>query len=227
MDEYTRQPVHDSDSIRLLVLTPGAGDDPIQCRLKSAPIARYRYEALSYTWGPPEPRADIRCGSNMLRVTQNCYDALVHLRDPAHSRVLWIDAIYINQKSLSERNRQVKLMDQIYSQADKVLVWLGTGSEKTDAAIECIHKLESDNLRKERSRRRRDEGRAVHHSKTNLSQKATMKGASDDCRIRTMLNPSQFSATQAYSIAFIRSSKTTTFLECGQFKRSLYLTSVF
>jgi hypothetical protein len=54
-----------------------------------------------------------------------------------------------------------------------------------------------------------------------------MKGASDDCRIWAILKASQFSATQAYSIAFIHSSKTTTSLECGQSKRSLYLTPVF
>lgn len=41
----------------------------------------------------------------------------------------WIDALCINQQDTAERNHQVLLMSEVYSLADKVLVWLG------DAAI--------------------------------------------------------------------------------------------
>jgi hypothetical protein len=41
---------------------------------------------------------------------------------------LWIDAICIDQKSPRERTHQVNLMGQIYSEANLVRVWLGTGS---------------------------------------------------------------------------------------------------
>ncbi|KAL8346766.1 hypothetical protein RB598_000588 [Gaeumannomyces tritici] len=36
---------------------------------------------------------------------------------------LWIDAICINQSSLTERSEQVPRMDDIYSKASKVIVW--------------------------------------------------------------------------------------------------------
>ncbi|KAJ4313527.1 protein phosphatase regulator [Neodidymelliopsis sp. IMI 364377] len=37
----------------------------------------------------------------------------------------WIDAICINQASFEERNHQVKLMRQVYSNAQSVSIWLG------------------------------------------------------------------------------------------------------
>ena len=102
---------------------------------------RHKYEALSYTWGSPEQTVEIHCGPNQVHVAQNCYDALVHLRDPEILRKLWIYAICIDQNSLDERNHQVKLMDQVYSNAKRVLVWLDNGSCETDASIEYIKRF--------------------------------------------------------------------------------------
>lgn len=39
--------------------------------------------------------------------------------------LLWVDALCINQADISERNNQVKLMKEVYSQAERVIVWLG------------------------------------------------------------------------------------------------------
>jgi hypothetical protein len=58
-------------------------------------------------------------------IRQNLWLALVNLRDHRQERVLWIDAICINQMDLDERNHQVKLMAYIFSRAQEVLVWLG------------------------------------------------------------------------------------------------------
>jgi hypothetical protein len=45
-------------------------------------------------------------------------------------RVLWIDALCINQDDDAERVHQVGIMGSIYRQARQVLVWLGTPDEK-------------------------------------------------------------------------------------------------
>jgi hypothetical protein len=69
----------------------------------------------------------------------NLYDALYDLRpDGNRPRMLWADAICIDQRNLEERKRQVGLMDYIYTRASTVLIWLGCGAaevEKTFAEI--------------------------------------------------------------------------------------------
>jgi hypothetical protein len=54
-------------------------------------------------------------------------------------RVLWIDAICINQSSLSERSDQVALMSTIYSRASQNLVYLGEDNTAVaERAIENV-----------------------------------------------------------------------------------------
>ena len=45
------------------------------------------------------------------------------------ARLLWADAICIDQSNLRERGEQVQLMRSIYQQAKEVLVWLGPEDE--------------------------------------------------------------------------------------------------
>lgn len=51
---------------------------------------------------------------------------------------LWADSICINQKDVEEKTRQVNMMGEIYSLADTIFLWLGLGSESTDAAMNFI-----------------------------------------------------------------------------------------
>jgi hypothetical protein len=51
------------------------------------------------------------------------------LRSPSHSRVLWIDAICINQNDDDEKSHQVGMMRKIYKACQKCTVWLGEGPE--------------------------------------------------------------------------------------------------
>jgi hypothetical protein len=97
------------------------------------------FEALSYTWALPlrganEPNAGeepASCGSQheielygqSLLISQNLYDAIGRLNGLAS--LMWIDAICINQTDPAERASQVLLMDEIYSKASRVIVWLG------------------------------------------------------------------------------------------------------
>jgi hypothetical protein len=84
------------------------------------------FEALSYTWGkarpPPATEQNIVLNSQIFPVFENLFAALQRLRHLSKARVLWIDAICINQKDIQERQEQVLLMRQIYEQAQQVVV---------------------------------------------------------------------------------------------------------
>ena len=88
------------------------------------PIA---YTALSYTWGNLEKVKSIEVGGKRLKITQNLFGFLYSWDTSKLERpsLFWIDAICINQTNLIERNYQVGLIKKIYTQAAKVLVWLG------------------------------------------------------------------------------------------------------
>jgi hypothetical protein len=53
-------------------------------------------------------------------------------------RVLWIDAICIDQTNQKEKEYQIQFMAQIYSQATHVIVWLGETAESSELALEEI-----------------------------------------------------------------------------------------
>jgi Heterokaryon incompatibility protein (HET) len=78
-----------------------------------------------------------------LSITANLAEALKYLRNSTAARLLWIDAICINQQDLEERGRQVRLMAKIYSRARRVILWVGPKSEDSDLAVDCISKIAS------------------------------------------------------------------------------------
>jgi len=98
------------------------------------------YEALSYTWGNNNQTEQLIIGDDNLAITSNLDLALRRLRLTHEPRVLWVDAICINQSDVPEKNIQVPLMREIYEFASKTVVWFG---EKNDAqvAFEFIKEL--------------------------------------------------------------------------------------
>ncbi|KAK1752747.1 heterokaryon incompatibility protein-domain-containing protein [Echria macrotheca] len=111
---------------RLLRLLPGNELDPIKCELFHAKIdGNYDYDALSYCWGPPTIRSTVLCDGIPVSVTANLAAALSSFRLGDTQRVLWVDAICINQEDLHEKEHQVPLMGWIYRNASTVRIWLG------------------------------------------------------------------------------------------------------
>jgi hypothetical protein len=49
-----------------------------------------------------------------------------------------VDAICINQQNIPERNFQVQLMKEVYSNAERVLIWLGECEDESDLAMDLI-----------------------------------------------------------------------------------------
>jgi hypothetical protein len=130
---FQHQLLKNTDSIRVLYLQPDQFDDDIKVELTEVSLTNPpSYEALSYVWGSPTVNNPISCHGKDLLVTVNCIAALRRLRNKKKRRVLWIDAICIDQSSMNERNRQVKLMGDVYSKARRVILWLGEDSTFSD-----------------------------------------------------------------------------------------------
>jgi hypothetical protein len=77
----------------------------------------------------------------VINITHNLHAALQQFRLPNAERVLWADAICINQTDIDEKSTQVPLMKDIYSGASAVLVWLGSGSPKLERALDALGQL--------------------------------------------------------------------------------------
>jgi hypothetical protein len=115
------------DSIRLLELLPGLKGSPLKCNIIIAQLGdNPTYEALSYAWGDPTRLYLIQEMSTdtVLNIATNIHEALQAIREEQKPRILWADAICIDQSNTVERGSQVALMGQIYSDAQRVAVWL-------------------------------------------------------------------------------------------------------
>lgn len=107
------------------------------------------YEALSYTWGRPDPQFYISCNGLRMGVAENLWHALHRIRHTEQTRILWIDAICINQDDIEERNHQVTMMKEIYSRASNVIVWLGEASKDSSDAVSLIKSITTNDTLKE------------------------------------------------------------------------------
>lgn len=135
-----------SNQIRLLTLSPSRErSSPIVCFTKIHPRSPQdtffcRYEALSYAWGDA---ADVSLNPIVFNgqsryISSNLEAALRVLRYQHSPRILWVDALCINQTDLVEKNVQVGQMHSIYAFASRVVVWLGPGSEDSDLAMSFL-----------------------------------------------------------------------------------------
>jgi hypothetical protein len=118
--------------IRLLLLFPATTfDEKIQCGIFKASLndlaSAAPYYALSYVWGTSTGKLPIYLNRNHYQVTTNLESALRHLRHLKY-KLLWVDALCINQKDLDERESQIRYMKQIYTKSKQTLVWLGASS---------------------------------------------------------------------------------------------------
>ncbi|KAI0150179.1 heterokaryon incompatibility protein-domain-containing protein [Xylariaceae sp. FL1272] len=128
--------------IRMITLHPGDLDDPISCELSVEPLNDLPpFEALSYSWGDPELRTPIIVSGQAFKVTVNLATALHYLRYPDRPRLLWVDAICIDQRNAQEINVQVRHMVDIYGRAAGVLAWLGPDSGFAGPAFEILRTI--------------------------------------------------------------------------------------
>lgn len=89
--------------IRLLHVPGGKPNDEFNCTLSIASLDdQPEYEALSYVWGLETDTLPIQLQGQTKQVTQNLHSALRGIRHIDRERVLWVDAVCINQKEQDE-----------------------------------------------------------------------------------------------------------------------------
>lgn len=130
--------------IRLLNLLPessGGFDSPIHCTLLYSYIdspSLPPYEALTYFWGDKAETRPITLDSHPVSITANLELALRHLRLPTSPRILWVDALCINQDDTAERSHQVGLMRDVYQRCTRDIAWLGPLSDGEEFAPDYL-----------------------------------------------------------------------------------------
>ncbi|KAF5638028.1 heterokaryon incompatibility 6 OR allele [Fusarium sp. NRRL 52700] len=142
--------------IRLLTLLPPRdGDADIHCTLSHAVLnsssGNPKYEALSYVWGEPEFSEPIILNNHTFFITPSLKYILLCLRQKDDlPRVLWVDAICINQSDVEERGHQVALMREIYSNCQRDIAWLDPMIGSKDVKARELYSL--PNLDREEKR---------------------------------------------------------------------------
>ena len=155
--------------IRLVQLRPGAEEDNIHVSIHTHPLYQqadgqgddYTWRALYYAWGSTEYMEPIYVDLSLERgpeqsqdspvpviyVTKALCEALRHYRYSYEDRMLWNDAICIDQgtsaAAVNERQYQVRHMAEIYLRADGVELWLGLGDYSSDFVMHLFYDLGS------------------------------------------------------------------------------------
>ncbi|KAK4172221.1 heterokaryon incompatibility protein-domain-containing protein [Triangularia setosa] len=118
-----------------LICLPSTDDtnSPIHLTLETYSDERYpEYETVSYTWAGEDGDGSL-CKPvfvgpywDMLLQTKNCWEMLRFLRPHRGYRLVWVDAICINQLDSLERASQVAKMGAIYKNSRRTIVYLGS-----------------------------------------------------------------------------------------------------
>ncbi|KAK6720964.1 hypothetical protein SNK05_004058 [Fusarium graminearum] len=130
----------DPEDFPIRVLQVESGDilESLSCSLVNyADATEQGWTCLSYTWGTEPPSKDITINGTSFPVRPNVYNFLRQAQRQGLTN-LWIDSICINQSDTNERNAQVRLMSQIFSDAKLVIVWLGQTSPALERAIKHL-----------------------------------------------------------------------------------------
>ena len=140
----------EASEIRLMTILPGVFGSQVRITIQNHVFPGSQipvYEALSYAWGSNQKSVKIRIeesdGDRTLAVTSNLAEALQYLRYEKKPRVLWIDAICVDQQNVQERGHQVSRMADIYRSASPVLIWLGPEFASSDVAMRELSALGS------------------------------------------------------------------------------------
>ena len=131
--------------IRLLVISD-MSDDTLQVRITYHQMdERPSFVALSYVWGVFDQSHELKCDGQTIHTSRTLHTALQRLKKSVLTAfdvpLLWVDAIYINQEDDVEKTEQVRMMIEIYANAQYVIGYLGDESEANKNASEMLDLL--------------------------------------------------------------------------------------
>ncbi|KAK5689682.1 hypothetical protein LTR97_012681 [Elasticomyces elasticus] len=135
----------EEQEIRLLELGPGEYNDVLQAALVTVSVKKLpAYNTISYVWGDPSKSGDLRIGDASLAVPANTILALRRMRLRDSMRVVWIDAVCINQNDIHERGQQVGLMGTIYRCSSGNLVHLTDNQTLAERILRLAHQIDGE-----------------------------------------------------------------------------------
>ena len=134
--------------IRLIRLHAGCRESKLEASLQIQSlipdVEPPTYEALSYVWADISGTGRLYVDDVQHEITANLAEALFHLRYADRDRLLWVDALCINQNHSVERGQQVRLMKTVYSRAARVIIWLGPETQDSAQALQDLESLSHD-----------------------------------------------------------------------------------
>ena len=223
----TYQSLEDGE-IRLLQLHPAeALDTPLHIDIFHADLGGDlpAYEALSYVWNEVWGHFPIWVDSNdngntktkenvYITATANLDAALRHIRYRTRSRVLWVDAICINQDDLAERGQQVQQMRRIYELCTADVAWLGptpapppepvtmdnVSDDEGDDALDTLDRAakRAEKLEQEISRRAERRAFRARHQQSSLQEGLALMrqvASRDSATLTDMIHNYHYSTT--------------------------------
>ncbi|KAL5313020.1 hypothetical protein ACEPPN_019446 [Leptodophora sp. 'Broadleaf-Isolate-01'] len=132
------------NQIRVLELDPTSNSSGVlQCSLFAVSLddPGLRFDAVSYRWADDKSMA-ILVNDQRLFISHTVYAILCSFESDRslEPRRVWVDSICINQGNEAEKQWQVGLMQRVYSQAEKVVAWMGD-SPASKGALKYAAKL--------------------------------------------------------------------------------------
>lgn len=126
---YEHSPLRlDRREIRVLKIKAGGFKDDIVMGLETRNLddpGVYTWDALSYCWGDDDSLHFSSIDNRMIYYKETLAKIIRQLRHETVDRIVWIDALCINQESDAEKTRQMRFMRDIYGKAMMTIVYLG------------------------------------------------------------------------------------------------------
>ncbi|KAK5109205.1 hypothetical protein LTR85_003448 [Meristemomyces frigidus] len=118
--------------------------------LKSGPLVvdsldnEPQYVALAHRWSYEDARKSLDLNGAVFTIDENLHRGIVRTTQQHPNVAMWMDAISINMGNLSERSHQVRMMSDIFKQAEYVIAWLGDDEPPYEDAVSQVLSAASD-----------------------------------------------------------------------------------
>jgi len=131
---------------------PEAPPDTIHCFLRLAGLKEHpAFTAVSHRWQATDAvdeTKSVLVNGAAVPVSTGLYEVLYHIQKQTEPVVVWIDALCINHadEHETEKSVQISQLAQIYSVAEKTLIWLGNTADRSDEAMKALRRLTDEQL---------------------------------------------------------------------------------